>query len=80
MFNLQRTAFEVTFQPGGCAADMPSHFNFFPHGVSDLRVLAKCSPPVLLASLPTMAFLSTPHPPRHTGHSLGGDVSECSCQ
>lgn len=61
MSNLQESVFEVTFQPGGCATDLPTHFNFFPHGVSDLHGLAKCSPPVLLASLPTLASL--PHPP-----------------
>lgn len=63
MFNLQRSTFEVTFQPGACAADPPTHFNFCPHGVSDLHGLAKCSPPVLLASLPTLAFLLPPPPP-----------------
>lgn len=30
MSNLLRSVFEVTFQPGGCAADLPTHFNFFP--------------------------------------------------
>lgn len=33
MFNLQRSVFKVTFQPGVCAADLPTRFNFCPHGV-----------------------------------------------
>lgn len=73
MFNLQRSVFKVTFQPGGCAADLPTRFNFCPHGVSDLRGLAKCSPPVLLASLPHTGL---PPSPRHTGHSLSVPVNE----